>query len=299
MKKFVQFILIALVLTGCQVKRDVTMVDGIKYKTIIPPGTVKIKDNFYADQTEITNLDYREFVYWLKRVFGEKSDTYLKSLPDTTVWKWKDTICISCSRLYFRHYNFENYPVVGISYQQAMAYTVWRSDRVFEMLLIGKGIIKTNCHYDSNSYFTIPRYLSGQYLNYKPDKSIPYPEYRLPTLEEWEYLASGGLDIKQYPYGYKCDSIMKCCIAEYLIPIKLSDSTFYLRTVPVKSYSPNKFKLYQTIGNVAEMTLDEGVAKGGSFYHSINESKIRDEIKYDKPEAWLGFRNVCSWQVYK
>jgi len=40
---------------------------------INPPNTIKIEDNFYVDRTEIANIDWKEYLSWLKRIFGEQS----------------------------------------------------------------------------------------------------------------------------------------------------------------------------------------------------------------------------------
>ncbi|MFK7935097.1 MAG: formylglycine-generating enzyme family protein, partial [Saprospiraceae bacterium] len=44
--------------------------------------------SFYMDETEVANIDYREYLYWLNRVFGESyPEVYQKALPDTLVWR--------------------------------------------------------------------------------------------------------------------------------------------------------------------------------------------------------------------
>src|SRR5271157_3807732 len=106
----------------------------------IPPNMVIVQDNFYADITEVTNLDYREFVYWTAKIFGYTSTKYTSILPDTTVWTTgTDSNCKTCVTDYFRNSKYNDYPVIGISYEQAVSYSHWRSDRVYELLLADKG----------------------------------------------------------------------------------------------------------------------------------------------------------------
>jgi len=44
--------------------------------------------SFYMDETEVANLDYKEYLYWTKRVFGESyPEVYVNALPDSLVWR--------------------------------------------------------------------------------------------------------------------------------------------------------------------------------------------------------------------
>ncbi len=44
--------------------------------------------SFYMDETEVANIHYREYLYWLERVYGESYPEVLrKALPDTLVWR--------------------------------------------------------------------------------------------------------------------------------------------------------------------------------------------------------------------
>ena len=45
--------------------------------------------SFYMDETEVRNLDYLEYLYWLNRVYVDFPQVYTKALPDTLVWRDK------------------------------------------------------------------------------------------------------------------------------------------------------------------------------------------------------------------
>ena len=46
--------------------------------------------SFYLDETEVRNVDYLEYLYWLKRVYSMSyPEVYKKALPDTLVWRDK------------------------------------------------------------------------------------------------------------------------------------------------------------------------------------------------------------------
>ncbi|NJN78175.1 MAG: SUMF1/EgtB/PvdO family nonheme iron enzyme [Saprospiraceae bacterium] len=152
-----------------------------------PPMTVKLDNNLFMDETEISNINYREYLYWTKSIFGEESTNYTSALPDTLVW---NNAILSYGEpyiaTYFRHPAYNDYPVVGVSYEQAKKYAQWRSDRVFEQILILKKVIVPST-YTSENYFTIERYFKGEIQGVKPDVSIPYPAYRLSNSKpKWE-----------------------------------------------------------------------------------------------------------------
>ena len=87
-------------------------------------------------------------------------------------------------------------------------------------------------------------------------------------------------------------------IIDYHTKNKYKDGYKFLPfTTPITMLFRYNNQIYNLIGNVAEMTNTEGVSKGGSWFHSKEESKIKNKITYTKPEIWLGFRNVCKWRL--
>ena len=146
-----------------------------------PPGTLKVAENLYLDKTDICNVHYREFLYWMKNVYGINSTEYKAVLPDTTKWSsLKDTYA-SLDKSYLRQPSYNFFPVIGVSNKQALQYSKWRSDRVMEMTLIEHRIIKAKSSpIPKDSVFTIEKYFNGQYYNIKPSPNLLfYPDYRL------------------------------------------------------------------------------------------------------------------------
>ncbi|MCQ2327627.1 MAG: SUMF1/EgtB/PvdO family nonheme iron enzyme [Bacteroidales bacterium] len=268
--------------------------DNVKYEWDNEPRRVTVS-SFYMDECEVTNLNYREFLYWIQRVYTDYPEYYESNLPDTLVWRSKLTYNEPMVEYYFRYPSWANYPVVGVSWVQANNYCDWRTDRVNEKALIDAGILEIDPDQQGDNVFTTDAYLAGQYEGYvKKDlkdlnpnsegvrkvgmaDGILSPKFRLPTEAEWEYAALGLvgnttkegriLERRIYPWnGHVVRTDQKKYYGEMLANFKRSRgdamgvasalNDHWEYTAPVNYYFPNDYGLYNMAGNVAEWVMD-------------------------------------------
>ena len=161
--------------------------------------------------------------------------------PDTLVWVHDYAYSFNdpYTRNYFFHPAFDDYPVVGVNWNQAVAFTKWRTQ-------IMNGFLRRV-------------------------KEPTLPEFRLPTEAEWEYASRGGLEQSPYPWGGPYTRNLKGCFLANFKPLRGNyTADGGEKTIKTASYNPNGYGLYDMSGNVAEWTSNSYDESAFSYAHDMN-----------------------------
>jgi formylglycine-generating enzyme required for sulfatase activity len=245
--------------------------------------------SFYIQQYEVSNSEYRAFLYDL--VAQKRYADFERANVCGSCWvdEWKGASYNDpMDEHYFNHPAYDNYPVVNVPREGAALYCTWLTKTAHEEQL-------------------------------RKDKTAaPVNDVRLPADIEWEYAAHAGNDSTIYPWsGIYLRNAKGQFLANYCALKNdsagrtrndyISDGAFH--TAPRNSYFPNAWNLYNMAGNVSEMVVvmqpgtsgqyvPAGIAsKGGNWTSYAQNIRIQAEEEYKevtRPTPYIGFRVVMT-----
>jgi len=241
---------------------------------------------------EYTYMDIEEAAKYRELKRSDFVEKYpVKVYPDTTVWirDFEYTYNVPMHNDYFWHDAYGDYPVVGITWEQADAFCQWRS-------LYKNGYQKSKGKQNVNMF-------------------------RLPSEAEWEYAARGGLDGATFPWGGPYAKNDRGCFLANFKPLRgnyAADQALY--TVEADAYEPNDYNLYNMAGNVSEWVASSYDASSyeytSSFNPNVNDKdnprkvvrggswkdvayylqvSTRDYEHADSARSFIGFRTVQDY----
>ena len=241
---------------------------------------------------EYTFMDIEEAAKYRELKRSDFIEKYpIKVYPDTTVWirDFKYAYNVPMHNDYFWHEAYGEYPVVGITWEQADAFCQWRT-----------------------------MYKNG-YQKSKGKQNVNM--FRLPSEAEWEYAARGGLDGAAFPWGGPYPKNDRGCFLANFKPLRgnyAADQALY--TVEADAYEPNDYNLYNMAGNVSEWVSSSYDASSyeysASFNPNVNEKdnprkvvrggswkdvayflqvSTRDYEHADSARSFIGFRTVQDY----
>lgn len=192
-------------------------------------------------------------------------NTYIVNvLPDTTVWvnDFPNADNSMYLKYYYSHPDYQNHPVVGVSWEQANAYCAWRTEK--------------------------------RRLELGGDLGIEQP-FRLPTEAEWELAARGNSNNK-LPWDDKIGREGYSLLANFLPEDGDYTKDGNIITSRVGIYPPNSNDLYDMAGNVAEWTSTAFSASGVEIMNNINPQVNHNAATYDPERLKRKVVKGGSWK---
>jgi sulfatase modifying factor 1 len=225
-------------------------------------------DRFYITENEITNGEYKLFLGWLQQ--NGNTAEYLRNLPDTTVWKDELVSFAPFVDYYLQHPAYADYPLVGITLEQAKAYCSW-----FNQTYQSKKGRKVSFYIPTKKEWI--RAARGESTNIYPWGGPYTRNSKGNYLANFKYVDASQIQNDESKNDYQITTIDDTSGGGFI-------------TTTAKSYYPNMYGAYNMSGNVAELISDDTVAMGGSWNDVGYDIRVESTQSAVKPTSTIGFR---------
>tara|TARA_B110000046_G_scaffold162108_1_gene176219 strand:- start:760 stop:1929 length:1170 start_codon:yes stop_codon:yes gene_type:complete len=302
----------------------------------------------YSDTLTIKALELKGFWHRGNEQLGLKKEINVsrfnyrysssKGVVKTTM-AYPDTLCLSGgpifldtedtvgvylygNRNYFYNPAFDDYPVVGINYGQAIAFCHWRT-KLYNNFAQEKGLNKTVKYtlpsIDNMRYISLESSQLHQEAGYQFDSNgnkytfwggLQHPDVLSVMNRFYESEAQYRKKLKTYfkklgrLNSFENDKYRSILYPHYIVSRDPLGRNNFTNPAPAQSgfgvpsiFAKSKNNLvYGLSGNVAEMLIDQEVI-GGSYLHFLEKCKVGELMEWDADERapWLGFRCVMYY----
>ena len=230
-------------------------------------NTFAMNNRLCMDLTEVPSMVWKTFLKEMKTEYGAGSEEYNSNIPDFKLWEvlFPSMTSSEISRIFMEEETFNLMPIVGVSYEQVLAFCKWRE-----------------------------KLLQKELDAMDPDLRARFPKkfiFRLPTNKEWARIRFMKQEKKMLK---QMDNMVKKNMKFFKIEKNdvMNDSQ---RAGHIYQTKTDYLGLYNIFDNVAEMTSEKGIAMGGSWNEGNEESKYNKEFTYQGAQSWLGFR--CVFEI--
>lgn len=220
---------------------------------------------------EVTDYNYKSPTKGQRIPVKDRSSYIVRDVvnvyPDTLCWVSDFTYSFNepMANMYFWHPAYDHYPVVGVSWRQARAFCVWRTQ------------------------------LKNSWLSEMGETFVQ--DFRLPTESEWEYASRGGQKGSMYPWGgYYATNYKGCYIANFK-PMRgnyTADGGIY--PLIVANNDPNDYGLYDMGGNVSEWTNNAFDESAYTWTDDLSPDYQYDALPNDLPVKKRKVIRGGSWK---
>ncbi|GAP72493.1 gliding motility-associated protein GldK [Candidatus Symbiothrix dinenymphae] len=227
------------------------------------------KDTAYINEE---GMIVRETITRQASSFYDFVNTYILNIyPNEACWvkDFYDSYNDPYMRQYFTTPGYDDYPVIGVSWDQAQAFCAWRTEQLKRSL---SGAVRNNA----------------------------FEPFRLPTEAEFEYAARSGKTANTTAWQQKKAKKGKdgkdCALGNFKPGEGDYTDDGFLITAKVASFPPNEFGLYDMAGNVAEWTSTSYVESGVHDVNDMNPEYTYTSVRDDPDEMKRKVVRGGSWK---